>query len=61
LYITESEKSRRNGCLSDNVLLQQGVPDGLWGLWQNIVAQATIAAGFLTLSYIQLRRVNKYK
>jgi len=39
----------------------QGIPDGVWGLWQNIVALAGMCVVFLFLAYIQLRRVNKFK
>jgi len=39
----------------------QGIVYGAWGLWQNILALGAIAIGFLILTYIQLRRINKYK
>lgn len=50
------------GCVTGEQYMQdQGIKDGVWGLWQNIVALGAIAIGFLVLTYIQLRRINKYK
>ena len=39
----------------------QGITYGVWGMWQNIVALMSMAVGFLALTYVQLRRINKYK
>nr|CAB3219645.1 ATP-binding cassette sub-family G member 2-like [Phallusia mammillata] len=39
----------------------QGIPYGVWGLWQNILALGCMSIFFLFLSYVQLRRVNKFK
>lgn len=40
----------------------QGIPYGTdWDLWINIVVLAAMAVGFLIFSYIQLRRIEKYK
>jgi len=45
----------------DDYFTDQGIPSGPWGLWQNIVAMFSITLAFFILSYIQLRRINKYK
>ena len=39
----------------------QGIPYGMWGLWQNIVALASMCMIVLFLAYIQLRRINLFK
>jgi len=45
----------------EEYLMEQGIPYGTWGLWQNIVAMWGISIGFVVFSYVQLRRINKYK
>lgn len=50
-----------NCVTGEEYMVQQGIVDGTWGLWQNILALACIGLGFLILAYIQLRRINKYK
>lgn len=46
----------------EQYMTQQGIPHGTpWDLWQNIVALLSISLGFLALTYIQLRRIEKYK
>jgi len=56
------DRSRFANCATgEEVLAQQGIDQGVWGLWKNIVALGCIAMGFMLIAYIQLRRVNKYK
>ncbi|XP_071951994.1 broad substrate specificity ATP-binding cassette transporter ABCG2-like [Antedon mediterranea] len=40
---------------------QQGIDYSTWGLWQNQMALGIMILVLLTLSYIQLRRIPKYK
>jgi len=54
--------SRFTNCATgEEFLTQQGIDQGAWGLWKNVVSLGCIALGFLMIAYIQLRRVNKYK
>jgi len=39
----------------------QGIPDGVWGQWQNILALGSMSLIFIFFAYIQLRRINKFK
>jgi len=39
----------------------QEIEYGVWGFWQNILALSIITCIFLGLSYMQLRRINKFK
>lgn len=50
-----------NCTTGEEYMERQGIEYGTWGLWQNIVALAAIGLGFLFLTYVQLRRINKYK
>lgn len=51
------------GCTTGEMYMKaQGIPYGTdWDLWLNIVALAAMALGFLLFSYIQLRRIEKFK
>jgi len=50
------------GCTTgEDYMDSQGITYGVWGMWQNIVALMSMAVGFLALTYVQLRRINKYK
>ncbi|XP_033108202.1 broad substrate specificity ATP-binding cassette transporter ABCG2-like [Anneissia japonica] len=42
-------------------LENQGIPTGTWGLWQNQLALFIMQIIFLTLAYIQLRFIPKWK
>lgn len=42
-------------------MTQQDIPYGVWGLWENIVALASMFVILMFLAYVQLRRVPKYK
>jgi len=39
----------------------QGIPYGVWNLWENVVILSSMGVGILFLAYIQLRRINLYK
>jgi len=45
----------------EDYMRSQGIEYGVWGLWKNILALQTIAVVVLALTYVQLRRINKYK
>ncbi|XP_039247846.2 broad substrate specificity ATP-binding cassette transporter ABCG2-like [Styela clava] len=51
------------GCTTGEMYMKaQGIPYGTdWDLWLNIVALSAMALGLLLLSYIQLRRIEKFK
>ena len=40
---------------------EQGIPYGVWELWENIVILGAMGVGVLILAYVQLRRVNLFK
>ncbi|ROI62422.1 ATP-binding cassette sub-family G member 2, partial [Anabarilius grahami] len=42
-------------------LISQGIDYSVWGFWQNQVALLGIIVVCMTLSYIQLRRINRWK
>ena len=39
----------------------QEIEYGVWGMWQNVLALSIITCLFLSLSYVQLRRINNFK
>ena len=39
----------------------QGIPYGVWNLWENVVILGSLGVGILILAYVQLRRVNLFK
>lgn len=52
----------RVNCIPGTVYLDaQGIRYDDWGLWQNTVAVSAFLVGFLFLSYVQLRRIPKFK
>lgn len=56
--------NNRTICVKDGaeVLAELHVDHGTnWDLWKNFVALISITIGFLTLTYIQLRRMKKTK
>ncbi|KAK7113491.1 broad substrate specificity ATP-binding cassette transporter ABCG2-like isoform X2 [Littorina saxatilis] len=67
LYINELEDSifcdNATACVTGNDYLRsQDIPFATtWDLWVNVVALFIISVGFFTLTYIQLRRVNKLR
>lgn len=49
-------------CLSGDKFLElQGIDSSTWGLWQNEMALAIIALGFMTFAYIKLRTTQMLK
>ncbi|XP_038061442.1 broad substrate specificity ATP-binding cassette transporter ABCG2-like isoform X2 [Patiria miniata] len=45
----------------ESYLEGQGIDYSTWGLWQNELALAIMCVGFMTLAYIKLRLIPKYK
>lgn len=39
----------------------QGIEHGAWGFWQNHVALLGIVLACMTLAYVQLLRINRWK
>ena len=52
----------RNIQEGENYLEDQGIAyETTWDKWQNILALVLLSTGALSLAYIQLRRINKYR
>ncbi|KAG7264672.1 hypothetical protein CRUP_038846, partial [Coryphaenoides rupestris] len=47
-------------CTGEQFLDYQGIESGSWGLWQNHLALAVMAALFLIIAYLKLRFIQKF-